>query len=278
MNGASSAEAMVEAGYVTAEPVFIIGSPRSGTSILSKSLGEHSGFWSADETQILWDLFQDDRIAAHYRRGELSWLRRQEVPPRQFLAYLGLGINVLLTERAGGRRWIDDTPIYTLIVDRVSALFPGARFLHILRDGRHVVRSMMSYLEIYEGDPAAIPWATDFRAACVAWRAHVASALELEEREPERVLRVSYEGLVADAENRFREILDFLGAPPEDGPAACLRSTRINSSFPGGARTRDDPWDAWSAEQRAIFLEEAADVLVRTGMATAEDLRQIETC
>jgi hypothetical protein len=271
---------LAEPGCLTPNPVFVIGSPRSGTSILAKSLGIHSQFWSADETQLLWDLFQDDRVAAHYRRGDLSWLQRQGVSPREFLAYLGLGLNVLLTERAKGRRWIDDTPIYALIVDRVAALFPGARFLHILRDGRQVVRSMMNYLNIYQGDPATIPWASDFRAACVAWRAHVESALGFEEDEPDRLLTVMYDRMVGDPEGQFQEILRFLDAPLEDGPAECFRSTRINSSFQGkeAPRPASEPWQEWSAEERGIFCEEAGEILVRTGFAETAELELLTAC
>lgn len=247
-----------------AHPVFVIGSPRSGTSILARSLSEHPQFWSSDESQFLWDLFYDDRVATHYERGESSWLRRQGIDREDFLAHLGLGINVLLTRQSSGKRWVDHTPIYTLIVDRVATMFPGAYFLHIRRDGRHVVHSMLNYLNIYEGDPSAIPWARDFRAACRTWRNHVQRATDFERRQPARCKTVAYERLVADPADEFREILRFLEASYDDRPARFFATTRLNSSFQGrslaGCNQRPDPSEQWSEEERSIYEEEAVSV------------------
>jgi hypothetical protein len=255
---------------VTESPIFVIGSPRSGTSILAKSLAEHPDLWTSDETQILWDLFHDDRVAANYRRGDLSWLRRQGIEKDDVFAFLGLGVNALLTRQSGGRRWLDHTPIYTLIVDRVAALFPGAKFVHIVRDGRRVVHSMMNYLNIYPGDPAAIPWASDFGAACRAWANHVEAAASFEERHPDRCLTVRNEALVEDPSGGFRRILAFLEADHDDGPATCFATTRINSSFGGASRERPpDPWQDWSAERRERFAEIAGPWMDRVGYAAA---------
>jgi hypothetical protein len=255
---------------LTDSPIFVIGSPRSGTSILAKSLGEHPDLWSADETQLLWDLFREDGIGANYGRGDLSWLRRQGIERRDAFAFVGMGLNALLTRQSGGRRWLDDTPIYTLIVDRVAALFPTAMFVHIARDGRRVVHSMMNYLNIYSGDPAAIPWASDFEAACRAWANHVKAALSFEEREPARCLTVPNEDLVADPTVGFARILEFLSASPHEGPATCFATTRINSSFrtPSNAPARD-PWDDWSSERRSQFEEIAGECMERLGYASA---------
>jgi hypothetical protein len=256
-------------------PVFVVGSPRSGTSILARSLSEHSQLWSSDETQFMWDLFYDDRVGEHYKRGDLGWLRRRGVEKAEFLSYLGIGLNALLTEQAGGRRWVDSTPIYTLIIDRIAAMFPGALFLHILRDGRSVVHSMINYLNIYPGDPSSIPWASDFEAACRAWSGHVQKAMEFTERRPDRCLTVPYEALVAHPEDEFRRIFQFLRTPDEAAPASCLSSTRINSSFQGSAQAtsngRPDPWSKWTPQQRETFLREAGPVQARYVSAPVDD-------
>src|SRR6266487_3057314 len=133
---------------ISADPIFIIGSPRSGTTILAWSLAQHSQLWTSDESQILWDLFGDGRLNKNYQREgrpDGSWLRKQGIEKAEFLEFLGLGLNALFTSRSEGKRWIDQTPFYTLMVDDLVSLFPGAFFIHILRDGRAVVNSMIHY-------------------------------------------------------------------------------------------------------------------------------------
>ena len=71
----------------------------------------------------------------------------EDVSREEFLASVGMGINALITSRSGGRRWIDHTPLYTLIVDTLAEVFPGASFIHILRDGREVVHSMLDFAD-----------------------------------------------------------------------------------------------------------------------------------
>src|SRR5262245_43980994 len=53
---------------ICTRPVFIVGSPRSGTTILAWSLAKHSHFWTSDESQILWDLFEGGRLGRNYGR------------------------------------------------------------------------------------------------------------------------------------------------------------------------------------------------------------------
>src|SRR5262245_3379258 len=128
------------------DPVFIIGSPRSGTSILSWSLAQHRQLWTSAESDFLYDLFGCGHLEKAFEttrgRPGSTWLREEAVDKREFYGCLGLGVNALFTSRAGGRRWIDQTPLYTMIADLLADVFPGAFFLHILRDGRRVVDSM----------------------------------------------------------------------------------------------------------------------------------------
>src|SRR5918995_5110059 len=160
-------------------PVFIIGAPRSGTSILGWSLAHHNQLWTSRESHILDDLFGNDRFYEAFKRAKSlpggTWLQEQDVERDEFLKYLGLGLNALFTSRSQGRRWIDNTPSYTLMVDVLADMFPGAVFLHILRDGRRVVHSMMNFanrladahIADYVRTKQLPSWATvDFREMC----------------------------------------------------------------------------------------------------------------
>ena len=105
--------------------------------------------------------------------GKGAWLTHQQVDRAELLRNLGLGVNALYTSRSGDKRWLDHTPTNTLAIDLLGELFPGAVFLHMLRDGRQVVSSMVNFLSAMPEDRRRasseagwdIPW-LDFTVAC----------------------------------------------------------------------------------------------------------------
>src|SRR6185437_4692741 len=108
-----------------------------------------------------------------------------KVEKSEFSTFVGLGINALFTSRSCGKRWIDQTPLYTLIADLLAEMFPDALFLHIIRDGRRVVHSMVHFAnatgekmkeELAQADrlPA---WATNFKEACKVWSRFVQTSM-----------------------------------------------------------------------------------------------------
>jgi Sulfotransferase family len=266
-------------------PVFVIGAPRSGTTALGKALGRHSRFYAGDETFFLVDLFGDGRAeTVHARwagRPSSSWLRRERVSLDDFLAALGVGINALLTTGADGLRWVDHTPAHAFMAGTLSRMFPGAAFLHMLRDGCEVVNSMINVPRTLPGDAVEqmrqaqfLPeWTRDFRVACETWRSHVRAAADFSESHPGRCLTVLQQDLEANPARTLAAVLRFLDAPYEERPANFLRQYRLNSSFapPGGCRARDyrrpDPQTTWTDQQRAIFAEVAGPEMEALGLA-----------
>jgi hypothetical protein len=286
LNVAEITEARVR---VCTRPVFVVGSPRSGTTILAWSLAKHSHFWTSDESQILWDLFEGGRLGRNYQNRDNydgSWLCKQNIRREEFLGFLGVGLNGLFTSRSEGKRWVDQTPLYVMLAHNLIHMFPGCLFIHILRDGRNVVHSMVNVLTarfVGRELPDVVKkshkpaWMSDFRAACSTWRRFVEVALEFQSANPTRCLTVRNERLLADPVKGFSEILQFIQAPYEDAPANYFRSTRLNSSFPHvpGHPTElqrsERPWLEWSAEQKTIFWQEAGATMLKCGMATQEE-------
>jgi hypothetical protein len=226
------------------DPIFIIGSPRSGTSILAWSLAHHNQLWTSKEAHILYELFGEGYLEEALQRAKFrpdgSWLQEEGVEKGEFLYYLGLGLNALYTSRSRGRRWIEQTPSYTMIADLLIDMFPGALFLHALRDGRRVVNSMINFANRYADGLGAnyarsglLPqWATaDFREACKTWSMFVESSMEFCVRNPTRCLTVVNEELVVNPHKGFREICSFLCIPYNTQPARFFHSARINSSY-----------------------------------------------
>lgn len=281
-------------GAVCRNPIFVIGSPRSGTTALARALGRHSELWTSHESYFMNSLYGRGRAEDAWRRDAEreqapSWLKTEEVSRPEFLGWLGVGVNALYTSRSGGRRWIDQTPLNTLMVDDLADMFPGAVFVHIVRDGRHVVHSMANFLRKFEERDNAkryVPtWATDFGEACRTWRTWVETASEFCRRNPQRTTTVVNERLSADPEAGFADLFRFLGVGREEGPSASFGAKRINSSFgepsfggPGvdeeGRRPSPatDRLPRWDDDRRTTFAEEAGDILVSSGLVGPDEL------
>lgn len=248
------------------DPVFVVGAPRSGTSVLAWALAQHSGFWASAESDFVAHLFGNGRAELAFdaaRAAPNSWLALQGVELPEFLEYLGYGVNALLASRSGGRRWIDKSPTYALMMDLLGMMFPGARFLHIVRDGPTAVRSMLN-----SGFREA--WAVDFVQACRTWGACVEGALEFQAAFPSRCVTIRHEDLTSAPEAVFSILFDFLGVQPEPGPVRFVRENRINSSFPHrypdelGPGAQRDVWSQWSTVEHRAFLAEAAGALEKS--------------
>lgn len=263
---------------ICANPVMVIGAPRSGTTVLAWALDKHPDLAAFGESQVLADLFAGGSLDRNYKReGNSSFLRRHGIEPDEFLADIGLGLNRVLTRAAGGKRWVDQTPRHTLMLPWLSAMFPGAQFIHILRDGRRVVHSMVNKSARFAGKGSR--WAEDFEQSCRSWVEYCTAATEFEESHPGRCVTVRNEELVADPQPGFRRMLAFLGLPYDPAPAEFFAGTRLNSSFgpntkrPGAAAdTLTDPWAEWDAPRRRVFRDIAGEVMQAYGLATLEEL------
>lgn len=242
-------------------PVFVVGSPRSGTSALAWALDAHPEFWTSEESDFLYPLAGAGRLHQSYRmasrRRERHWLVQQGVGFPEFAAFVGSGLDRLFLSRSGGKRWVDSSPQYTLMIPELLVLFPHARILHIVRNGADVVHSML-----HSGfDP---PWARRFAVACQTWVRFVTSGERARSMHPDRILQVRHEQLELDGEAAMAQILAFIGAEPDPSPARYLQSRRINSSF---ARTGPQPKD-WTRRQSRCFLRVCGPTMRSFGYLT----------
>ncbi|MBW3555328.1 MAG: sulfotransferase [Actinobacteria bacterium] len=263
-------------------PVFVIGSPRSGTTALAKALGGHPELWASKESYFVHELFGNGRLdrvwKGNMERATPSWIREEAVERDEFLAFVGLAVNAIFSSRSGGRRWVDQTPLYTAMAQDLAVMLPGAQFVHILRDGRAVVRSMGSFEGVFtEGQRSRLShevpgWVHDFGQACAVWSEWVDTALALEEAIPDRCLTVRNEDLAAEPEAGFDRLQAFLGLRPHGGPAEAFGGNRVNSSFQHDGRRPADDWSEWGPSRRKQFAELAGPMLVRAGYVSDEEL------
>jgi hypothetical protein len=180
--------------------VFVIGSPRSGTTFLARAIGSCRGMVDLGEVAAL-----KSEIPALYG------LAPEVLAPR-VRRILTLTRRLALT---GGVRGVEQTPETGFIAPAVHRAFPRARLVHIVRDGRDVACSLIERGWLNAGrdgaDDAGLPFgayrrfwvetgrdlefqrASDARRAAWAWRRYVEAA-----RVDGLALEVRYEQLVAD--------------------------------------------------------------------------------
>ncbi|MBN8886614.1 MAG: sulfotransferase [Rudaea sp.] len=218
-------------------PIFIVGSPRSGTSILTWCLGQHSNLLALEESGWMGDFAADvgARHKAGSRRGERSQLAAIGVERDAFIAEFGVAIdNLIFRHRPGSpagyaadakTRWIDGTPEYSLHICGLRKLFPAAKFLHIVRDVDDVAASMLNFHRI-----GGVSLVADAAQAYAYWSTTVGACVAAERAlGGEVVHRLRYADLVERPEATLREVCEFLDEPYE----ACCREPlrmRINSS------------------------------------------------
>jgi hypothetical protein len=259
--------------------------------MLGWSLAQHSRLWTSGEASVVQGIFLEKSIDSVLENarvlGDGALLTQEKVNRAELLRHLGVGVNALYTSRSGDRRWIDHTPSNTLLVDLLGDLFPSAVFVHLLRDGRQVVDSMINFLSAMPEERRAnferagwtIPW-LDFTVACETWRDHVEAASSFASRQPDRCLTVVHGQLVADPERAYAEVFEFLDVSFEEPPVRYAESLRVNTSFPtrGGQATVgyfSTPWKEWPREKRETFAEIAGPTMLRQGLATAEELQLV---
>jgi hypothetical protein len=182
----------------TARPIFVIGSPRSGTTLLRLILDSHPRISCGEETHFLRDLEaivgRNWDLVSTYGLDRAWWLAHIRALYGDFQAEV--------LARSGKARWAEKDPTYTLHLGFIEELFPDALYVHLLRDGHDVVasfRDRWGYLS-----------AT--RAARSEWARYVRAARALEKRLPAaRFLELRYEDLVRQPEAEGRRLFDFLG-------------------------------------------------------------------
>src|SRR5687768_6763980 len=117
-------------------PVFIVGCGRSGTTALGRLLGEHPNVVYLNEPRALWKL--DPRTDVWSGDVPEARLDLDDVHPtiRSRLRA------AFFAKAADDDLLVEKTPINSFRIDYIRAVFPRARFLHLLRNGLDVARSI----------------------------------------------------------------------------------------------------------------------------------------
>lgn len=205
---------------------FVVGVPRSGTTLLRLMLDAHPALAIPPETGFGAVLADPAVVAAgpdellHAVQALPTWpdlaferdyLRARLARVRPWSAADGVrAVYALYAERHRKERWGDKTPIHCQHMTTLARHLPEARFVHIVRDGRDVAASVRS-LPISPGSIEEI--AADWRDQILDARRQAAELPHYRE--------VRYERLVTEPEAVLRELCDYLTL---DFDAAMLRA------------------------------------------------------
>ena len=241
--------------------VFVVGSPRSGTTFTGRALGSLPGFVDLDEVQP-WKaaipklLGQPEEVVARRLRHILQRVRT-----------LGL---------AGGLRGVEQTPETSFVLAAALRAYPDALAVHVVRDGRDVATSLLERgwlsAERAGADDAGLPFGpyprfwvepgreqefsevSDATRAAWAWRRYVTAARAI----PAHTAVVRYEQLVSDPAAAAAAVAERLGAD----------AGLVTAAF---ARAHDTSAGRWrrdlTPEQFADVEREARDALAALGYA-----------
>jgi Sulfotransferase family len=210
--------------------VFVVGCPRSGTTLLQRLLDAHAELAVINET--LWITREADRVVTselvsrlfEYRRFQRLDLPREEVeglldtdrPP----SYPRL-VSALfdLYGRKRGKRLVGDkSPGYVREMPSLHAFWPEAKFVHLIRDGRDVWLSVDGWKKADRSVGQFATWTEDpVATTALWWERSVRLGREAGTRlGPALYREVRYEELVEDPAPVCRALCAFLGLPYDE--------------------------------------------------------------
>lgn len=208
------------------KPFFIVGVHRSGTTLLRYILSSHPDVYVPEESDFIPRFFlhrptrplSSQKVAEylHIIFNEYRFVRdwQGEMPDPQTV-WMDIASNptpaafldALYTRYAQQNqayRWGDKTPIYASYISLLHQIFPEARFIHIIRDGRDAALSM---LEKYASDEFHV----DVYFAAWNWVRRIRAAQKAARQLPaQQYVEIRYEDLVADAAPIVRQLCTFL--------------------------------------------------------------------
>jgi len=198
--------------------LFIGGAPRSGTTLLGAMLGYGPNQLTVPEAVFKFHLLKDLRddglglapeaVTARLDADPVFPLWRVPLPEQTTgkVSYPDLIHQLVLAygQRSGKGRavhWIDHSPGNIRYATSLQRLFPDARFVNLIRDGRAVAASVMP-----------LDWGPNtISEAAKLWSTHIAQGLALERQSPDGCLTVHYEELLRDPETTLQQVCEFAG-------------------------------------------------------------------
>jgi Sulfotransferase family len=283
---------LVGAKNCTTAPVFVVGCPRSGTTVLYHMLLSSGGFAVYRSESNVFNLLgpRFGGMRSKVDRKELLdvWLRSNlfrvsGLDAREIAAKIisdcnsgGDFLRIVMQEVArkqGVARWADCTPEHLLYMEEIKRQIPEALFIHIIRDGRDVA---LSYVK--QGWSYPLPWDRHERlgVAGMYWEWLVRKGREQGKRLGTDYREIRFEELIAKPRETLSQLGSFIdhALDYEQIKRAGIGSvSEPNTSFSPAVEGSFNPVNRWktkmSAEQIADFEELVGECLRDLGYELA---------
>jgi hypothetical protein len=240
-------------------PIFVVGFPRSGTTLLAGLLSAHSRMicgpetefftdlesanrgnrlcrsaaWPEEASNYIYSIYDDGSVLANYgvTRAEFAeTLRQRERSPQAILE----GLTETYMRQHGKQRWIEKTPTHLIRTRTIRRHYPDAPIVRILRDPRDVALSMLK-----------VPWGPrSYAAAILEWQFFDERSAPFFEADS-NTMTLRFEDLLQDPEGQLRRLCHFLGEEFEPGMMNTSESImHVNRSREPWKQKVGEPLDA----------------------------------
>lgn len=259
--------------------VFLIGPPRSGSTLLTRMLGAHSAIHAPPEPHLLTPIAHlgyyervdqapyDPVIAEAGIRELVTHLPRGEADYLDALRAYTDTLYQRLLGRSGAALLLDKTPAYALVLDFVARLYPKARYVVLTRHPLAVWASVVG--SFYDGDHAAA------HAHNPILERYVPAIARFLREAPVPLHHLRYEELVSAPRETMQGLCDFLGIAFEEdmveygrsqsGRAESVRGLGDPVTVAREQRPTTDQVSRWTADfaGNAPAIDQAEEILAR---------------
>ncbi|MEP5568328.1 MAG: sulfotransferase [Halioglobus sp.] len=198
-------------GYDSDEPIFIVGLPRTGTTLVERILGSHSAVYAAGELNNFAESLTS-QVSAMKPKSRLDFIRMAANADSE-----KLGRDYVESTRpqtADRSRFIDKLPLNFLYCGLIHRALPKAKIIHLKRNAMDTCFAI--YKTLFK---QAYPFSYDQQELGRYYVAYRDLMAHWHHVMPGKILDVCYEDLVSDLTTQSHRLLDFCDLPWED---ACL--------------------------------------------------------
>lgn len=217
-----------------ANGIIILGSPRSGTTLMRRLLDAHQDLCCPGESFLFKgcaSFFEADKISHGFDYGVLSALEGLGFPQDETILRLrnfATSFYEDLARKNDKKYWVAKTAIDSFYMDTIEAMFGGhSKFICVTRHGMDVVCSMEEFVKdlqsyISELHSYLIEYPQPLEAFAHAWADVTTDIYDFAERYKDDCIHVKYEDLAAAPDEELRKITDFLGLAPSAQDASMI--------------------------------------------------------